>query len=199
MAFVVTLTGPSQCGKSTIRNFFMEKKNSKFHPVIFKKYTTRTPRKTDDGDVICVKTIPSTCDLVYEQYGVRYGIRFDDLYEHLERGESPIIVLNDVRAVEDVRTALWPQVVSLFLYRQPPDLGKFKQEEKSRAVALTTEAEIDASAQTRFDKAKSIYRIYIENIHLFDHVILNVGTLDYTEKQVDQIVESLSQKIRELK
>ena len=197
MAYVVTLTGPSQCGKSTIRNFFMNKRNTKFNPVIFKKYTTRKPRSTDD-DVICVNRIPSECDLVYEQYGVRYGIRFDDLYEHLERGESPIIVLNDVRAVEDVRTALWPQVLSLFLYRQPPDLNKFIEEETKRAIQLSRE-DIRDIAQSRFDKAKSIYRIYIENIQLFDHVILNIGDLSYTEKQVDQIVGALSQKIKELK
>lgn len=198
MAFVVTLTGPSQCGKSTIRKFFMDKNNSKFNPVIFKKYTTRSPRATDD-DVICVKDMPAECDLVYEQYGVRYGIRFDDLYEHLEHGESPIIVLNDVRAVEDVRTALWPQVVSLFLYRQPPDLQKFIDEESKRAVKGVSEEEIRVSAQSRFDKAKSIYRIYIENIHLFDNVILNTGDLCYTELQVNHVVQMLSQKIKELK
>ena len=198
MAFVVTLTVPSQCGKSTIRDFFMCMENSKFHPIIFKKYTTRSARLNDD-DVICVESIPSKCDLVYEQYGVRYGIRFDDLYEHLEKGESPIIVLNDVRAVEDVRTALSPQVVSLYLYRQPPDLAKFIEEEKRRAKHTMSDEDIRGIAQSRFDKAKSIYRIYIENIHLFDHVILNVGDKLYTEKQVDQIVKSLSQKIQELR
>lgn len=198
MAFVVTLTGPSQCGKSTIREFFMNKENSKFHPVIFKKYTTRSARQSDD-DVICVENLPPKCDLVYEQYGVRYGLRFDDLYEHLEKGESPIIVLNDVRAVEDVRTALCPQVVSLYLYRQPPNLLQFIEEERRRAKQTMSDNEIINIAQSRFDKAKSIYRIYIENIHLFDHVILNVGDKFFTEKQVDQIVKSLSQKVKELK
>ena len=111
MAYVITLTGPSQCGKSTIRNFLLEQAGDGFNPVIFKKYTTRSPREFED-DAICIKDMPAKCDLVYEQYGVRYGFQFDKLYDLLEKGKSPIIVLNDVRAVEDVRTALAPQVVS---------------------------------------------------------------------------------------
>jgi len=198
MAFVVTLTGPSQCGKSTIRNFFLKKENSKFKPVIFKKYTTRLSRETDD-DAICVDTIPHSCDLVYEQYGVRYGFRFDDLYEHLEKGESPIIVLNDVRAVEDVRTALWPQVTSLFIYRQPPIMDEFHEEEKRRAKETISSELILEAAQNRLDKAKAIYRIYIENIYLFDHVVLNVGDLMHTEMQIEHVVTNLSQMIKELK
>ena len=198
MAFVVTLTGPSQCGKSTIQKFFMDRKNAKFKPVILKKYSTRPARESED-DTICVDSIPLNCDLVYEQYGVRYGFRFDDLYEHLERGESPIIVLNDVRAVEDVRTALWPQVTSLFIYRQPPFKEIFFDVEKRRAKDDTTIENIHDTAQNRFDKAKAIYRIYIENIYLFDHVVLNIGDLTYTEMQIDHIVTNLSLRIKELK
>jgi guanylate kinase len=198
MAFVVTLTGPSQCGKSTIQKFFIDRKSAKFKPVIFRKYTTRLPREAED-DIICVENIPLKCDLVYEQYGVRYGFRFDDLYEHFEKGESPIIVLNDVRAVEDVRTALWPQVISLFLYKQPPFKEVFFEEEEKRAKKNAEHAVISHTAQNRFDKANSIYRIYIENIYLFDHVVLNVGDLSYTEMQIEHIVTNLSQKTKELK
>ena len=197
MAYIITLTGPSQCGKSTIRNFFINQASAKFKPVIFKKYSTRPARESED-DTICCNTIPQYCDLVYEQYSARYGFRFDDLYDHLEKGESPIIVLNDVRAVEDVRTALRPQVISLFLYRRPPDKNKFFEEEKRRASENILGKVVFDMAQKRFDKAKAIYRIYIENIHLFDNVILNVGDLTYTEKQVEHIVNNLSQKIKEL-
>jgi len=198
MAFVVTLTGPSQCGKSTIRNFFLANDDEKFKPVIFKKFTTRPARASED-DAVCVLEMPKECDLVYEQYGVRYGFRFDDLYDHLEKGESPIVVLNDVRAVEDVRIALWPQVISLFLYRQPPNKDAFITEEKSRAKSDADEEMVLAAAQTRYDKAKAIYRIYIENIHLFDHVVLNTDDIKYTESQVEKIVGKLTRMVKELK
>lgn len=125
MANIITLTGASHCGKSFVRNLFLDNQTDDFKPVLFKKYTTRASRVTDD-DVICVDQIPETCDIVYEQYGNRYGFRFDDLFNHLVRGESPIVVVNDVRAVEDLRTAIGSQVVSLFIYRQPPKINEFK-------------------------------------------------------------------------
>ena len=197
MAYVITLTGPSQCGKSTIRNFLLEQAGDGFNPVIFKKYTTRSPREFED-DAICTKDMPAKCDLVYEQYGVRYGFQFDKLYDLLEKGKSPIIVLNDVRAVEDVRTALAPQVVSLFLYRNPPDYNKFFEEEMRRAQANTDLEKITRSAQTRFDKAKAIYRIYIENIYLFDNVILNTNSFEYTKQQITHVVEKLKSATKKL-
>ena len=198
MAYVVTLTGPSQCGKSTIRDFFINRANAKFKPVIFKKYSTRSARGESEDDTIFCSEIPRHCDLVYEQYGERYGFRFDDIYEHLEKGESPIIVLNDVRAVDDVRTALRPQVISFFLYRRPPTMDNFYEEEKRRAEKRISEKTIFDTAQKRYNKAKAIYRIYIENIQLFDRVILNVDDLSYTEKQVENVVDTISQKTRAL-
>lgn len=192
------MTGPSQCGKSTVRNFITAQEDEQFHPVILKKYSTRIPRETED-DTICVKSIPPECDLVYEQYGVRYGFHFDDLYDAMEKGQSPIIVLNDIRAVEDVRTALSPQVISIFMYRRPPDFEYFLNEEKRRAKEDISEEAIRLSAQLRFDKAKSIFRIYTENISLFDFVVLNTSELQYTEQQIDHIVAKIKAAGRKLK
>lgn len=197
MAFVITLTGPSQCGKSTIRNFLLSQKGDGFDPVIFKKYTTRQPRDFED-DTICVDKIPANCDLVYEQYGVRYGFHFDDLYDLLEKRKSPIIVLNDVRAVEDVRTALAPQVISLFLYRNPPEMEKFVDEERKRAKLGTPLSDIQGTAQSRFDKAKAIYRIYIENIYLFDNIILNTSDLEFTKLQLSHVLDRMKSATKKL-
>jgi hypothetical protein len=49
------------------------------------------------------------------------------------------------------------------------------------------------AGEVRFEKARTIYRIYIENIYLFDHVIINSGTFEELEVQVGQIVKSLEQ------
>ena len=197
MAFIITLTGASQCGKSVVHNLLLKHADDIFHPVVFKKYTTRPARGYED-DITPVNKIPADCDLVYEQYGVRYGFHFDDLYDLLEQGKSPIIVLNDVRAVEDVRTALAPQVISIFMYRKPPIFESFLKEEKTRAADGSSEQLIYDTARSRFDKAKAIYRIYTENIYLFDHVILNIDDLKYTEQQVGHIVAVLKATIKQL-
>lgn len=198
MAHVITLTGPAHCGKSTISRMFKECEGGGFCPVQISKYTTRTPRKTDE-DVKCVEKIPEACDLVYEQYGVRYGVELGTLYSELEKGSSPIIVINDIRAVEDLKAVLGSLVYSIFLYRKPADYDAFFSEEKERATEEAPEKYIAQNARTRYEKAQAIYRIYIENIQLFNTVILNTGTIEDTRQQVRCIVENLQQQMKGLK
>lgn len=186
MAHIITLTGPAHCGKSTIRQMFLDLKKGIFMPIMVKKYTTRAQRDNDD-DVICVSRIPKGCDLVYEQYGVRYGMMMEDLYKYLEAGETPIVVINDIRAVEDIKSVFGSLVYSVFLYRKAATYDEFYAEEKERYFKKSKE-EIEWNARTRFEKAQAIYRIYIENIQLFDKVILNTFDKNSTKKQVECIV-----------
>lgn len=193
MAHVITLTGPAHCGKSTIRQMFLDCEKENFKPVMIKKYTTREQRDNDD-DVICVQRIPKECDLVYEQYGVRYGMKLENLYKSLEAGKTPIVVINDIRAVEDIKTALGSLVYSLFLYRKAADYDEFYKEESER-YSEKTEEENERNARIRFEKAQAIYRIYIENIQLFDKVILNTFQKDIAKRQVECIVNSFKSEI----
>lgn len=198
MAHIITLTGPAHCGKSTISHMFMKFKGDRFNPVAVQKYTTRVPRKNDD-DVICVEKIPLQCDLVYEQYGVRYGVELKNLYDKLEEGYTPIIVINDIRAVEDLKAVLGSLVYSIFLYRKPAVYKEFFDEENERATETATKDYIEKNARTRYEKAQAIYRIYIENIQLFDKVILNTSKKEDTLFQVECIVKSLQCQSKGLK
>lgn len=197
MAHIITLTGPAHCGKSTISNMFMEFKGNGFYPVSIPKYTTRIKRKNDD--VICVEKIPLQCDLVYEQYGVRYGVELKSLYEKLEEGYTPIIVINDIRAVEDLKAVLGSLVYSIFLYRKPANYDEFLNEERGRASETSEKDYVEKNARTRYEKAQAIYRIYIENIQLFDKVILNSSEKQDTLHQVKCIVENLQCQLKGLK
>jgi guanylate kinase len=152
-----------------------------FKPELVRKQTTRPPRE-HDRDCIAGGILPE-CDLVYEQYGERYGLALQTLIDHLAEGRSPIVILNDVRAVEDIRNTFRERVRSIFIFRHDPLSEEYHQE-------LITSRGLDAG-EIRFEKARTIYRIYIENIHLFDHVIINSGTLDELEIQIRQIVRSL--------
>lgn len=186
MPSVITLTGPSGSGKSTALGYLLRLSNKDFQPVLVPKYTTRHSRRDDYGEAVSVRTIPKTCDLVYEQYGVRYGLRVRTLFDHLAKGESPVVILNDVRTVQDVRTALGPLVRSIFVFREHPSL------ETQRRLAEARDVRDEDDVRRRFDKAQAIYRIYIENIQLFDHVIINSGSRRPLKSQVHQIIEGLS-------
>ena len=65
----------------------------------------------------------------------------------------------------------------MFLFRKIPKLEDFKKEAQNRGNV--SEAEVVA----RYEKAVAIYRIYIENIVLFDNVILNSIEYNFGEEQ----------------
>lgn len=185
MARLITLTGPSGSGKSKVIEELLALKSQEFMPELIPKYSTRTPRKDDGEEIICVPTIPLECDLVYEQYGGRYGFESKRIYDLLSSKINPIIILNDIRIIADIRNAFGGLTHSVFIYRESPRLSYFKKLAEERGV--TDESDI----LKRFQKAQAIFRIYIENIHLFDHVILNSGTLTDLQFQVAQLVKGI--------
>src|SRR5438270_8400607 len=127
MPFVITLTGPSGSGKSTVVNQIKAVgPDFDITPRVIDRYTTR-PRRIDDGDdLTTVSEIPRHCDLVYEQYGVRYGLQSQGIFSCLSRGETPIIIVNDVRTVADIRRMSGPLTRTLFLFRSFPTIDDLK-------------------------------------------------------------------------
>ena len=130
------------------------------------------------------------CDLAYEQFGDRYGLKLEDLYAYLKNCQTPIVVLNDVRTVEDIKTKLGGQCFSIFIFREAPNKEHFIKIGQERNEPLN-------KTEIRFKKAENIYRIYIENIHIFDKLILNVGDdADSLEKILRSLVEYLCQPMK---
>lgn len=180
--FIIALTGASASGKSFVIDKITEiaidfnDKNCCFSPVPFPKYTTREYRaneikklhRDEFVDVKSVDEIPPECDLIYRTYGKDYGLETKDLKKKLDNGESPVVVINDVRAVEELKHCFKGKVLSLFLFRHVPDFEEIKNEASNRGNVSEREL-ID-----RYIKATALYRIYIENITVFDRVILNV-------------------------
>jgi ribose 1,5-bisphosphokinase PhnN len=162
-------------------------KSTVFRPELIPKYTTRPSRRDDRGEVICVRDIPPQCDLVYVHCEMRYGLELNSLFQAIDQGKSPLVILNDVRAVEDVRNLFKGSVKSLFTFRKEPSLERYRELAKVRGVKDLEEPE------RRFQAAQALHRIYIENIHLFDHVILNTSTARDLNAQLSKVIHILEE------
>ena len=95
-----------------------------------------------------------------------------------------------MRTVEDIKTKLGGQCFSIFIFREAPNKEHFIKIGQERNEPLN-------KTEIRFKKAENIYRIYIENIHIFDKLILNVGDdADSLEKILRSLVEYLCQPMK---
>ena len=201
-SFIITLTGPSGSGKTEVAKRIMAlhdslgKEGLSFKPMLLPKYATRAMRRKEiieknEGkpiDIITVDVIPEDCDLKYQTYGKQYGARVKDIRTLMENGQSPVVVINDVRVVEELKKEFPNRVLALFLFREIPKKESFTKEAKARGGEAAKEIE------DRFNKATAIYRTYIENIGIFNRVILNVGnenTPDYAKIQIEHLVRSI--------
>lgn len=200
--FIITLTGPSGCGKSYVMSRILElpallrNDGLTFCPVIMPKYVTRPMRRQEIQavlenktiDIISVDSIPADCDLIYQTYGKQYALHSRDLRSALEEGKCPVVVINDVRVLEEIKRTFPNQVLSLYLFREVPRKEAFYKEAIIRGGGATTEIE------ERFEKATAIYHTYIENIGIFNRVILNVGNIntpDFAQIQVYNLIKSI--------
>jgi guanylate kinase len=185
MPYVFTITGASGSGKSSMLSILTSLESSIFHPKIIPKYTTRGVRASEETEIINVPKLPNKCNIVYQQYNIRYGFPSSELYEALSANQSPLIILNDIRAIEDIKNLLGRLVVSIYLYRYIPDKQFLLDICQARGVS--NQDEIDR----RFRKSRHIFRSYIENIHLFNHVIINSGLIVNLERQLYNLINNV--------
>ncbi len=200
--FIITLTGPSACGKGLITDFIidyskvLQERNISFYPFLLPKDVTRSYRiteavsmvlgKSDKVDVNSVSSIPAEDDLVYRTYGDEYAINSKILDEALNNNRSPIVVINDVRVVEEIKRKYHGRVLSLFIFRDIiPDIESHKKTGSARGGVS------EKKVLTRYEKAVALYRVFIENIHIFDRVVLNVGDLELAQIQARGIIDGI--------
>ena len=183
MLNIITLTGPSGSGKSEILKI-MSAIDDDY--VILPKYTTRARRKDDDSSIINVDQLPENCDYRYKQYGEEYGFSSQAIYDIIAKGKKPVIIVNDEEVLRKLHSNYSENVKSFFVHRGKPSLAKLIEICNGRGV---TDPNV---INSRFEVAKNIYKMYTNNIRLFDSIILNIGDLEETHKIVQQVVNNVN-------
>lgn len=105
------------------------------------------------------------CDVVYEHYTRRYGFRISNIVSEVASNKHVVIIVNEIRAIRELRNLFGPLVVPIFVYRS----ARIDTAALMESRGSTDEREVDR----RKRKAAVILRRYMENIELYSHVILN--------------------------
>ena len=98
-----------------------------------------------------MEEISEDCDLVYQTYGKRYGIKTQELRTLLDEGKFPYAVVNDIRSVEALKKAFPNRVLSIFLFRKIPDLSDFRVGAENRGNVS------EEQIQERYAKAVAMF------------------------------------------
>ena len=150
---------------------------------ILPKFTTRQKRKDDDESIIIVDEIPAECDYVYRQYGELYGFSSRMLVEYLKAGKIPVLVVNDAPIIKKLQEKFGVSMKSYFIHREKPSYEKLIDiYKRTRGVANLE------TIEKRYQTAMKIYSMYVEEIELFDNIILNT---ENNFEGVTQIVKKI--------
>lgn len=158
------------------------------HAEIVPKHTDRLWRVGDDAEMICPNGPNmgaydlANCDIVYNNYGSKYGIKTSYIWEKLRKGISQVLVVSNKRALNELKKMFGDLAVFIYVYapitsNQYRKMEERKQQEKKRADKdyVINQSYIDERVHN-FDMA---WKLYEDNVMLFDHVFI------YADKQED--------------
>lgn len=175
-ARIYVLSGGPGSGKTELLN--MIRSDETLLPIIPPKYSDRLQRDPFD-DII---TVSSSDDFNEEQYtfvysmnNKIYGFKAEDIINCLKQGRNVFFIMSDIRVIDEIKKYFGAYVSVVYVFRNMTD-EEFdsilderdaKGREEKQAIADDTERKI------RKNRLYLIQRQYVENISLFDHVILN--------------------------
>lgn len=186
---LIILSGPSGCGKGTVRKKIMQDKHLNLHFSI--SMTTRAPRnKEEDGvDYYFVtqeefqKNLESGNLLEYCEFvGNRYGTPKDKVEEYRNQGKNVFLEIEINGATQVMNNVKDPGLVTIFL--MPPSLKKL--EERIRARKTEDEDIIQERLQ------KGVKEMAMSD--RYEHVVLN----DRVNRAAKEISNIIKRKMKEL-
>ncbi len=157
------------------------------HMIVIPKVTTRRRKTTDGPEMIHVRRIDrKRYHVVYGNYKSHYGISTEDIYAALRLGRHCMLICSNMKsAIPALKAALGPLMKLVYLYA-PPD------PESTESNQILIGATDQDETRIRKNKVWVVFRYYVDNISLFDHVLLNVGDPEDLSDQMFRLVQSYS-------
>jgi len=151
------------------------------HAEVVPKHTDRARNKKKDGkEMICPGDrgfALEACDLVYENFGSRYGIQTRRIWAGLRSGVFQVAVVSNVSAINNLRRTFGELVVLVYVHSEvTPDQYRTLE---------TCSGYGKQYVESRARKYRMAFDAYLENYLAFDHVFIYVKGAE--EDLYDQI------------
>jgi len=178
---LIVLDGPTGAGKSLLLQCL---DGAKFDGICaIKKLTTRQKRDVSEEDHIFVDSIPESADyLTYADVGSLYAVDLTKISALLSKGLVPALVCSDTIAIKALRERY--QVKTIFVYR-PMSSQAVRDLMAHRGVFIAGKVE------DRIEELAKLPKRYTERILLYDHVLLNIGSVEDLEAQLERVLAQI--------
>lgn len=139
------------------------------HAEIVPKHTSRQRWDDDGNEMICVwdpEHDLANCDIIYENYGDKYGIKGGEIWEGLSKGVFQVIVVSDVDAINKLRRVFGELVVLVYVHSEV-DADEYQ--------CIEAHGKDSEYVQCRVAEYELAFNVYLENFLAFDHVLIYSG------------------------
>jgi ribose 1,5-bisphosphokinase PhnN len=140
------------------------------HAQIIPKHTSRTRRRSDGTEMICsddANWALDKCHLKYNNHGDYYGIEVDKIWAGLASNLHQIVVVSNRDAINAICEQFFDAVVLIYVHS---DVGV------ADFVSNEADGEQDAYVKVRSTGYEDAFKMYIDNISAFDHVVIYSGS-----------------------
>jgi guanylate kinase len=176
---IIIIAAGSFAGKDDLVNAMIHIEPNKV--TAYQKGTTR-PKQSDDKNELkhfSAEKLPDTYDLIYEANNYQYGISTIGLWNELAREKIVLIVLSDLNLIKSLKQK-FNQICSVIYLHANTDKDEL---EKARKVMSS-----DVFSKREKSIAK-LHEIYVNNMNIFDHVLLNTSESEDLYEQAFNILD----------
>lgn len=140
------------------------------HAAIVPKHTSRAQRDDDSEEMICSDHSDydlEGCDIQYENYGDKYGVKSARIWEGLMKRVSQVAVVSDLDAIKKLQQIFGEFMVLVYVH------SRMEAEEYQRQAAQYGG---DAGyVERRVAEYRHAFDIYLKHFLAFNHVLIYAG------------------------
>jgi hypothetical protein len=139
------------------------------HADIVPKHTSRLRRPDDGEEMVCPEDEGydlKGCNVVYENYGDRYGIRTDKIWMGFGRHRFQVAVVSDLDAIRELQSIFGELLVLIYVHSDK-SVEEYRQDEMKHGDVGYVERRVREYTQAR--------RLYLDHFLAFNHVLICAG------------------------